>query len=99
MPKRTEPAGDLDEFTAIKQIDELEINLIDSLLCRIDKSQETKADELLKLLELRYLCMLRKRLLTNIEADYPAKCSSPAQKNPESSTVGASDRSRLKRTG
>ncbi len=67
--KEIDLTRDLDELTAIKRIDEIEIDLIDSWLCKIDKSQETR-EELQKLLELRYFCILRRRLLTNLESDF-----------------------------
>lgn len=68
MRQKADPTADLDEFTAIKQIDKMEIELVDSLLRQIDESPDRTYDYK-KLLELRNLCQLRHRLLTNVESE------------------------------
>lgn len=67
--QNADPTADLDEFTAIKQIDKMEIELVDSWLRQIDESPERTSDRQ-NLLELRNLCQLRHRLLNNVESEY-----------------------------
>jgi hypothetical protein len=78
--KHTDLTGDLDEFAAIKQIAEIEIDLFNSWLHQLTESQQGTVDQE-KLLELRYLCVLRNRLLANIEADFLATGSSSERPN------------------
>ncbi len=66
--QKVDPTADVDEFIAIKQIDKMEIELVDTWLCQIDESPERTRDRQ-NLLELRSLCQLRHRLLNNIESE------------------------------
>lgn len=97
MRKYTDLAGDLDEFTAIKRIAEIEIDLVDSWLYQINESQESVVDQE-KLLELRYLCQLRNRLLANIEADVLTTASLPERTNNGAVSAGV-ERARIPWTG
>ena len=69
--QKADPAGDLDEITAIKKIDQMEIEIVDSLLRQIDKSAEAVIDRQ-NLLELRNLCQLRSKILKNLNSEYLA---------------------------
>ena len=68
VPQKPDPTADLDEFTVIKQLDKMEIELVDSWLRQIDKSPDRTGDRD-NLLELRNLCQLRHRLLNNVESE------------------------------
>jgi hypothetical protein len=67
--QKPDPAADLDEFTAIKQIDKMEIELVDSWLRQIDESPERTSDRQ-NLLDLRSLCQVRHKLLNNVESEF-----------------------------
>jgi hypothetical protein len=69
--RKADPTADVDEITVIKQIDRMEIELVDSLLRRIEESPEGAIDRQ-NLLELRNLCQLRHRLLKNLRSEYLA---------------------------
>jgi hypothetical protein len=69
--QKADPTADVDEITVIKKIDQMEIDLVDSLLRRIDESPEGTIDRQ-NLLELRNLCQLRHRLLNNLRSEYVA---------------------------
>ena len=72
MQQKADPTADLDAFTAIKRIDEMEIELLDRWLRQIDESPERTCDRK-NLLELRTLCQLRRRILNNMELKSPLR--------------------------
>lgn len=67
--QETDPAADFDLFAAIKRLEKMEIEIVDSLLRQIDESPQGAIDRQ-KLLELRSLCQLRNRLLNNLRSEY-----------------------------
>ena len=71
MRQKADPTADLDEIAIIKKLDQMEIELVDSLLRQIDKSAEAVIERQ-NLLELRNLCQLRHRLLKNLRSEYLA---------------------------
>lgn len=72
VQQKADPTADLDAFTAIKRIDEMEIELLDRWLRQIDESPERTCDRK-NLLELRTLCQLRRRILNNMELKSPLR--------------------------
>lgn len=96
MPKHIDIAGDLDEHTAIKRISELELDLVESWLYRATDSKEIIVDQQ-ELLELRFLCLLRNRLINNIESD--SSSVSSLRKKANLTDPSSAAKSRMARTG
>lgn len=69
MENGTDPTEDIDELWAIRQSNDVELELIESWLLELDQEHE-KLKVLQRLMELRSLCLLRNRLLTNVEDEY-----------------------------
>lgn len=66
MPRTPDPTADVDEFSIMRRSNDLELAMIDSWLSQLG----TTAFEMnfrKSLLEMRNLCLLRNRLLSQIE--------------------------------
>jgi hypothetical protein len=64
-----DPTGDIDDLCAIIRSNEMELSLIDSWLSELNgSSKQLNARE--NLLELRSLCLLRNRLLLQVEKQH-----------------------------
>jgi len=64
----TDPTEDIKELSAVIRSNEMELDLIDTWLNELGQSLDEMAIRQ-KLLELRSLCLLRRRLLRKIEVE------------------------------
>jgi len=74
VPISPDPTADVDEFSIIKRSNDLELAMIDSWLSQLGVTA-TDVNFRRNLLELRNLCLLRNRLLRQIENQHLATLS------------------------
>ena len=71
MEDATDPTQDITELCAVIRSNQMELDLIDEWLTGLDQPAD-KVEITQKLLELRGLCLLRRRLLPKIEVEDPS---------------------------